>query len=99
MGWKTNTALGQMPSRQPLMIFVNGRWESTTPYELLNAYRFPRFLSIGEIEFAMDTEIRRASEMPDCPPENLDGIYDRADLYEDLGLDVGRWNAPGYVHA
>ncbi len=59
MDWKTDTTLGELAPRTPLLIRVLGRWEPTTPYELLNGYRFPRFLTIDQIEFTMDTEIKK----------------------------------------
>lgn len=65
MNWKIDTTLASMPFRAPLEIWVNDRWEATTPYDLMNGYRFPRFLSVEQIEFTMGTHIRRVGDAAD----------------------------------
>ncbi len=67
MSWKTDVALSDLPLREALIIKVNGLWEPTTPYELLNTFRFPRFLTLDQVEFAMNTEIWLAREKVACP--------------------------------
>ena len=59
MDWKAETMLGQLPSREPLLIKLSGQWEKTTPYELLQHYRFPRFLSIARLETTMGAQISK----------------------------------------
>jgi len=60
--WKNRTTLAEMALRAPLWIRINGRWEPTTPYELLEGFRFPRALTVGQVEFTMETDIRRDDE-------------------------------------
>jgi hypothetical protein len=62
MDWKSRTTLGEMALRAPLWIRIDGRWAPTTPYELLEGFRFPRFLTVGQVEFTMGTEIRGNDE-------------------------------------
>ncbi len=57
MDWKHHTTLGELPRRSPLRVKIFGRWEATTPYELLEHYRLPRFLTVSQVEYAMEIEI------------------------------------------
>jgi len=82
--WKTGITLGDLPMRTPLLIKVLGLWEKTTPYDLLNGYRMPRFLTISQVEFAMETEIQK-----DVTSEQREAILRHIALADAPYLEIG----------
>ena len=42
---------------------VKGVWERTTSNDLPEFYRFPPFLTINQVEFAMDAQIMREEDV------------------------------------
>jgi hypothetical protein len=83
MDWKKETTLADLPMRAPLLIKVLGLWEKTTPYDLLNGYRMPRFLTVAQVEFAMETEIKR-----DVVPDEREAILQEIALADAPYLEI-----------
>lgn len=61
--WRTVTSLGEMPRRAPLWLKAQGQWQRTTPYELLEHFRFPRFMTVDLVEASTDTQIMREEDV------------------------------------
>ena len=61
--WRAVTTLNEMPRRERLWLKVRGQWEQTTPYELTEHFRFPRFMTVDLIEASTDTRIMRDEDV------------------------------------
>lgn len=61
--WKAVVTLGQLPARKPLWMKFQGKWEATTPYELLEHFRFPRFMAIEVMEVRIGASLMRDEDV------------------------------------